>query len=264
VPVEVTVPEGVWAGDQFTVDSPFGGSYDIICPDGCGPGMAIVVDLPAAGQPALPPAAESTTQPVEVVVPDGVYCGEYFTVDFDGAAYDIQCPDGCGPGSAIIVDLPAGPPEQQPPAEPPPSEKENALPPGFETIGKKGKGLALSLNLGGGLKLSLAVATVRRENYSPLCIQTRLTSLRHDVNTKVVRPTQCKLRASPFSPRARSISRRLLPRSKASSRSASRSRCCDPTTRGASLPSRSTTGGPATTRSCCPTCGSNTWSKRRT
>ena len=43
VPVEVTVPEGIWAGDQFTVDSPFGGSYDIICPDGCGPGMAIVV-----------------------------------------------------------------------------------------------------------------------------------------------------------------------------------------------------------------------------
>ena len=38
------------------------------------------------------------------------------------------------------------------------SDKEN-LPEGYEKTGKTGKGLALSLNIGGGLKLSLALAT---------------------------------------------------------------------------------------------------------
>lgn len=157
----MTIPEGIYCGDIFNVDY-CGGTYDITCPDGCGPGMAIVVDLPAGTPPEQP--AETTTTPVEVVVPDGVFSGDYFSVDFAGMTYDITCPEGCGPGAAIIVDLPVGPPEQQPPTEPPPSsfkEKENDLPPGYEKIGKKGKGLALSLNIGGGLKLSLALATVR-------------------------------------------------------------------------------------------------------
>ena len=240
MPVEVTVPEGIYCGDMFTVDY-CGGAYDIMCPDGCGPGMAIVVDLPAGPPPEQP--AETVTTPVEVVVPDGVFGGDYFTVDFDGQAYDITCPEGCGPGAPIIVDLPVGPAEQQPPPEPPPSslkEKENDLPPGYEKIGKKGKGLALSLNIGGGLKLSLALATVR------IPIKEKHNMFRPSLHLMfLVVPDCSNVRPIPL----------VRPRSKASSKSASRSRYCDPMVRGACPTSKSTTGGPATTLSCCRTPG---------
>lgn len=65
-PVELVVPDGVAPGQPFTVEFN-GASYDIVCPDGCRAGDAIVVELPAAlpdddnetaAPPAEPPAAE--------------------------------------------------------------------------------------------------------------------------------------------------------------------------------------------------------------
>ena len=140
---------------QFVCTLEDGNAVDITVPEGCGGGEIICVSVP---QSHAPPPADLV--PVDVIVPDGVYGGSTFSVEYAGGVFDIVCPDGCGPGSAIVVDLPSAPmpPEQPAPAPLPRSDKEN-LPEGFEKIGKTGKGLALSLNIGGGIKLSLALAT---------------------------------------------------------------------------------------------------------
>lgn len=44
--VEVVVPEGIHEGESFTVETHEGMCFDVICPDGCGAGCAIVVTLP--------------------------------------------------------------------------------------------------------------------------------------------------------------------------------------------------------------------------
>ena len=128
----VLVPDGLFAGDVMMVESG-GGNYEILVPPGCKGGMPIEIDLPG-GEDEPPPADEAGggTVPVEITVPDGVEMGQSFSVDFGGTIYDIVCPDGCFPGSAIVVELPASsadddrgaPPPQPPPPEPPPPPEE--------------------------------------------------------------------------------------------------------------------------------------------
>ena len=83
-------------------------SVAITCPDGCGPGDAIDLEIPAPpGGGGDGSSGEAPPAQVEVVVPDGCYPGMEFTVDFDGRTFNIAVPDGCEPGMALTVEVPA-------------------------------------------------------------------------------------------------------------------------------------------------------------
>ena len=141
----VTVPDGLMEGDVMSIEH-LGAAYEIAVPPGCSGGMPIEIDLPGGddgGTSQQPPPSDGMLQPVEVVVPDGTFEGMAFSVDFGGTIYEIVCPDGCGPGSAIVVELPAAPPAapapparlppvyesdgpRRPPPPPPPEDPEDA------------------------------------------------------------------------------------------------------------------------------------------
>ena len=50
------------------------------------------------------------SETVVVTVPDGVYEGHEFTMEYKGQSLTVVCPDGCGPGDDInlTIDLPGG------------------------------------------------------------------------------------------------------------------------------------------------------------
>ena len=54
---EVIVPDGVGPGEVLAVTAPWGGVFEVVVPDGLGPGMAMRVELPGA------PAAETPSPP---------------------------------------------------------------------------------------------------------------------------------------------------------------------------------------------------------
>lgn len=107
--VEVTVPDGVHEGQEFML------SYDgrellVCCPDGCGPGMLISLELPPADE--SPTGSDGAPNPalVEITVPDGCYPGDTFTVTYEERSFDIVVPDGCNPGDPLTVEVPADAP----------------------------------------------------------------------------------------------------------------------------------------------------------
>ena len=102
--VEVTVPEGIFAGDEFLLEFD-GQQLSVVCPDGCQGGDAINLQIPVNDAPAEG-AADGAPNQVQVVVPEGCYPGDEFTVEFDGQSFNIGVPDGCGPGSELMVDVP--------------------------------------------------------------------------------------------------------------------------------------------------------------
>ena len=55
-------------------------------------------------------------QEVTVTVPDGVYEGDEFSIDFDGTTFNVVCPGGCGPGDAINLELDVPGAEEAPPS----------------------------------------------------------------------------------------------------------------------------------------------------
>ena len=116
----VTVPEGLFSGDVMSVVAPDGLTYELIVPSGCKGGSSIEVDLPCDEPVGEPPPTNGGMEQVEIVVPDGVLAGQLFSVDFHGILFEIGCPDGCGPGSAIMVELPQPDSAALPPPEPPP------------------------------------------------------------------------------------------------------------------------------------------------
>ena len=122
--VQVIVPDGVYEGQEFFVDYE-GESLCVVCPDGCGPGSDISIDVPP---PPPPPRPLTEALSVQVIVPDGVYEGQEFFVDYEGESLCVVCPDGCGPGSDISIDVPPPPPPPAPLREKDAhgSEKENA------------------------------------------------------------------------------------------------------------------------------------------
>ena len=93
--VTVTVPDGVYGGDEFTLEYE-GTELSVMCPEGCGPGDAINLAIDV-------PASDSS---VEVVVPDGCYPGMDFTVQIGDRSFNIAVPDGCEPGQAIVIQVP--------------------------------------------------------------------------------------------------------------------------------------------------------------
>ena len=80
----VVVPDGLLPGDQMSVEAPDGNAYTVEIPPGVAGGQAMEVDLPDGPGPS-----SSGTQPVEVVVPDGIRAGEAFSVEFGGAVMEI-------------------------------------------------------------------------------------------------------------------------------------------------------------------------------
>ena len=46
------------------------------------------------------------TTMVTVAVPDGVYAGQEFLMEYEGQQLSVTCPDGCGPGSSIDLEVP--------------------------------------------------------------------------------------------------------------------------------------------------------------
>lgn len=95
--VTVTVPDGVFEGEEFTLEYA-GTQLSVVCPPGCQPGdpINLTVDVP-----------QPQTTAVNIVVPDGCFAGDEFNVDFDGQNFQIAVPDGCGSGMEITVELPA-------------------------------------------------------------------------------------------------------------------------------------------------------------
>jgi len=73
-----------------------GADFILTVPEGVQGGDVIEVDLPAAPEP-----------PVTVVVPEGCYAGDEFSVELaDGRSFNIGVPDGSGPGDEIEVQVP--------------------------------------------------------------------------------------------------------------------------------------------------------------
>ena len=111
--VTVNVPDGVYAGNEFVLEYE-GQQLSVVCPEGCGPGDEINLEIPAAsggaGSGDAPPPST-----VEVTIPDGCFPGMEFTVDFNGRTFNIAVPDGCEPGQPLQVEVP---PEDPPPEQP--------------------------------------------------------------------------------------------------------------------------------------------------
>ena len=78
--VEVTIPDGVHAGEPFTVAATWGGLFEVIVPDGLGPGDLIEIELPTglADSPELGTEASSSRA---VAMASGTYSvGEHVQV----------------------------------------------------------------------------------------------------------------------------------------------------------------------------------------
>ena len=175
--IEVTVPNDCYPGDSFLVEWA-GESLTVVVPeDGYG-GMTLAVEVGGGD------GIEATSE-VEVVVPDGCYPGDEFTVEYGESAFIVSVPDGSAPGDSIIVQPPPEclPPEtadqqqrqqQQQPANSSccssssssavttsRSRSETVAAPsaGGLTTNAEGKGLNLALSVCGGLTLSLALQT---------------------------------------------------------------------------------------------------------
>ena len=68
--VVVEVPAGVYSGQMFTVQTAWGGEFEIAVPDGVGPGDAIEVELPTAeSQGGAPPEPEKPPPPPPAMTP---------------------------------------------------------------------------------------------------------------------------------------------------------------------------------------------------
>jgi hypothetical protein len=104
--IEVCVPEGVTAGDEFRVEWD-GETVLAVCPKGMRAGDIVSLHL---DWPVAPPLEDSTARnalpQIEVTVPLGCYPGMEFLVDFEGQTFYVAVPDGCGPGTAVTVEAP--------------------------------------------------------------------------------------------------------------------------------------------------------------
>ena len=135
--VTVTVPGGVYAGHDFDVEYE-GRQLTVTCPDGCGPGDEIDLEMPTSGDGGAPP------QSVDVTVPDGCVPGDEITVEFDGRTFDVVVPDGLSPGMTCTVEVPSvvqsflsfRMPEEAPPAPSPPQKPQQPQPASFAEVNK--------------------------------------------------------------------------------------------------------------------------------
>lgn len=101
--IEVCVPEGVIAGDEFLIDYQ-GQQITATCPKGCMSGDFISLHVDG---PEVPPQAAA----VDVTVPEGCFPGMDFVVAYEHREYVISVPDFAAPGDLVTVDLPIEAPE---------------------------------------------------------------------------------------------------------------------------------------------------------
>lgn len=101
--VEVTVPDGIVAGDDFLLQFE-GLELSVTCPSGCSAGDAIQIEVDVAESAN---AQQQQQEQLEVTVPDGCFPGSTFSVEFGNSTFDVTVPEGCEPGSAIVIEVPA-------------------------------------------------------------------------------------------------------------------------------------------------------------
>jgi len=98
------VPDGLHPGDSMNI-AVGEEDFTIMVPDGVYGGDVIDVDLPVSE--ATLEAAEGLPQTVMIVIPNGCWPGDEFTVEFGGRSFNIGVPDGCEPGMELQVEVPA-------------------------------------------------------------------------------------------------------------------------------------------------------------
>ena len=106
---EVIVPSGADPGTEVLIEVD-GTEYCVTVPEGCHEGSTFSVTLLAAFVDT--PADDDL---IEVIVPEGCLAGERFCVQLDGGEFVAIVPEGCGPGSAVLLTVP----KQQLPESPP-------------------------------------------------------------------------------------------------------------------------------------------------
>lgn len=124
---QVSVPDGVAPGDEFTIELPDGRVLTIECPDGVSSGGVLEIAVPPVdeGQAIRRRVHQSRTdaelrsasidlaspsagvETAEVPVPAGVGPGETFSVQTAwGEDFEVEVPDGTEPGSTLFIELP--------------------------------------------------------------------------------------------------------------------------------------------------------------
>eukprot|EP00930_Biecheleria_cincta_P062133 TRINITY_DN4763_c0_g1_i4.p1 TRINITY_DN4763_c0_g1~~TRINITY_DN4763_c0_g1_i4.p1 ORF type:complete len:4247 (+),score=977.42 TRINITY_DN4763_c0_g1_i4:998-12742(+) len=118
--MEVTVPQGYHAGDDFLVVAD-GMEFEVKVPDDCGPGSVVTFEIPpgtpkgvrskvrasSAGrnrkdEPRIPSSGEL----MEVTIPEGLQTGDSFVVEMHGREFEVVVPDNALPGTVIGLEVP--------------------------------------------------------------------------------------------------------------------------------------------------------------
>ena len=95
----VEVPAGLASGDVMSIEVAGGKCFEVSVPEGVRAGESIEVDLPAEDH-------DDEELSCRLSVPDGVREGESFSVESEWGTFDVCCPDGCGAGDEILVNVP--------------------------------------------------------------------------------------------------------------------------------------------------------------
>lgn len=98
----VTIPPGIYAGMQFTVNVN-GQRFMVTCPNNAGPDMKVRIVPPTQREE---PMAAPKTQVFEVTVPAGVRPNQPFTLMANGQRVLVTCPPNVVPGQKIRFQLP--------------------------------------------------------------------------------------------------------------------------------------------------------------
>jgi len=105
--VEVSVPPGTLGGEEFLISFE-GQELYVMAPPDCKPGDPISFEM------EVPEGGGATAQQIEIAVPEGCYSGQQFEAFFEGVKFEVSCPEGCGPGSMLLVEVPLAPTEPEP------------------------------------------------------------------------------------------------------------------------------------------------------
>jgi hypothetical protein len=103
--LQVTIPAGLSPGDTMMVQS-CGQEFAITVPDGVHGGCLLDVDVPIDEGNLGGGAPPSSPSSVIVVVPNGCYEGDEFTVAFDEREFNVCVPLGCKGGDEIELEVP--------------------------------------------------------------------------------------------------------------------------------------------------------------
>lgn len=116
----VEVPAGLHPGDAMTI-TVGNDEFTIVIPDGVHGGALLDVDIPSEVQPSYT-SSSAPPSTVAVIVPDGCFEGDEFSVVADGSVFSVCVPKGCAPGDEIEVTVSEEAPEEPPEEEPQPQQ----------------------------------------------------------------------------------------------------------------------------------------------